>query len=189
MTPISFDELVETLKQRLSSQLVIGISGFGGAGKSTVAGQLAKAMDSAQVVSADDFLINRLQNRDDSWNDVDRARILREVLEPFRKGEEIHYRRYDWLTNQPGEWRTLPQSARLVLEGIGILHPDLAPSFDVTVWIDVPIEVAGKRGKYRDREIYKLDNDRFWNDVWIPNDLDYIERYRPHENADYLLVT
>jgi len=74
-----------------------------------------------------------------------------------------------------------------VVEGVGIFHPDLLPLFDTTVWIDVPLEVASSRGKARDRERYGVDNDVLWDAVWVPNDTEYFERFRPNELADVLL--
>ena len=35
-------------------------------------------------------------------------------------------------------------------------------------------------------EIYKVDHDALWHDVWTPNDRDYFARFRPDQGADLM---
>ncbi len=73
------------------------------------------------------------------------------------------------------------------MEGIGLVRPSLMPYFDCSVWVDIPLEVAVERGKRRDREEYKVDHDSLWDELWMPNDRDYFEKYSPKEKVDFIL--
>ena len=165
---------------------IVAISGFGGAGKSTLAAALAKEFEPAAVVSADDFILGQLGERCPDWRSIDRRRLVRTVLDPARRGSPIRYQQYDWANDRLGEERKVPSAPLLLVEGVGIMHPDLLPYFDLTVWIDCPLEIAAERGRLRARENHGVDQDALWRDVWVPNDRDYFDQFRPDLLADVI---
>lgn len=60
--------------------IVVGISGFGGAGKSTLARALVDALPDAVRMRGDDFLDpQRVHRRSADWDGVERARLVDEV--------------------------------------------------------------------------------------------------------------
>jgi uridine kinase len=185
---IGFDKLWESLASLPYARrsLIVAISGFGGGGKSTLAARLCEKLEGAVVVSADDFTIDQQEERSSDWSSIDRGRLSEQVLEPAIAGQTIRYQRYDWPTNQLAEWREVGKPRCLIVEGIGILHPDLLRFFDLAVWIDLPLEYSNERGRFRDKEIYKVDHDAYWRDLWTPNDRDYFERFRPDQLADVI---
>jgi hypothetical protein len=71
----------------------------------------------------------------------------------------------------------------LVIDSIGLFHPDLLPWLDVTVWVDVEPRVALERGLARDREA-GLDHDALWTDVWSPNDQEFEQTFLPADHAN-----
>ena len=167
---------------------VVAISGFAGAGKSTLARQVRERLGDAAVVSADSFIRDGLRDRSSDWHTFDRARLRAQVLEPASRGDPIRYQAYDWERDTLGEWREVGPSRYLIVEGISILHPDLLAYYDLSVWIDCPIEVAAERGRQRDRDVFKADHDREWAEVWTPNEREFLARYRPDEAADVLFA-
>ena len=80
----------------------------------------------------------------------------------------------------------VPSTPLLLVEGVGIIHPGLLPFFDLTVWIDCPLYIAAERGRNRARETHGVDHDRLWRDVWVPNDRDYFDQFRPDLLADVI---
>ena len=55
---MTFHEITVAITNKHSTKLVmIGIEGYGGSGKSTVAKQLAANLSSAWVVNIDDFIV------------------------------------------------------------------------------------------------------------------------------------
>ena len=76
-----------------------------------------------------------------------------------------------------------------MVEGIGLIHPEIVSFFDLTVWIDCPLEVASERGRRRDNESHNVDHDALWRDLWTPNDHDYFEKFRPDQQADVIYLS
>lgn len=167
----------------------VGISGFAGAGKSVLARRLVDVVDDAVRVRGDDFLDPmRSHRRSHDWDGVQRARVRTEVLLPFRTGREVQIRSLDWETGRLDAPTPLPRTAVLVLDAVGVFHPELLPWFDLTVWVDVDLEVAQSRGMARDRAAGR-DHDRLWVDVWTPNDRAFEQAFAPAELADLRYVS
>src|SRR5439155_20568816 len=124
--------------------------------------------------------------RSEDWSSFDRSRLEKQVLEPVRRGQPARFQRYDWGRDTLGEWVTLLPPKYLIVEGIGVLHPDLMKYLDYGIWIDVPLEVAVRNGKARDRSRGN-DHDQLWDEVWGPNDRDYFDAFRPDRLASEVM--
>lgn len=190
MPPVTFAELavrIEELRLR-TPRAVVAVSGFAGSGKSTLAKALAETTSSSVRLRGDDFLDPvRSHRRSDDWDGVERTRMRDEVLGPYRRGEPVRFKPFDWTTRSLGPATALPEVEVLVVDAIGILHPDLDGCFDLAVWVDVELEVAGMRGCQRDLA-GGHDHERLWTDVWQPNDHDFAARLDPRGRADVLYV-
>lgn len=175
--------------ERLRASLphpVVAITGFGGAGKSTLTKTLAGRVPGSVRLRGDDFLDpKRSHLRSPDWDGVERDRIRAEVIEPFRLGRPAVYRPYDWDIGELGPAVTLPAASVLLVDSIGLLHPDLEGCFDLAIWVDVDLETAGVQGRARDRRTGH-DHDALWDEVWIPNDRDFAATYQPAARADLL---
>ncbi len=184
MTDIS--DIVAAVDQRRAEhdRVVVAVSGYAGAGKSVLARALVDALGDAVRVRGDDFLDPpRVHRRSADWDGVDRRRMRSEVLEPFRAGRPATVRTLDWSTGRLGEPTPLPHASVLVVDAIGIFHPDLLPWFDLTVWVDVDLEVAQSRGMARDHAA-GLDHDDLWSHVWTVNDREFEQVFSPVDQAD-----
>jgi uridine kinase len=186
--PIS--ELVKTIQETAKgkSRFVIALAGFGGSGKSSAAKKLAEALGNTVVIPLDQFIINRLSERSADWDGFDWTRLTNEVLQPIKNGSEnITYSVYDWSQNKIIGEKNLELPKYIIIEGCGLIRQRLGTYFDFSIWIDLPLELAGERGSTRDREEYKVDHDELWKTIWIPNDRDYFEKHQPAARADFLL--
>lgn len=186
MSHTTLDDLIARIETLRDAQprTVVAISGYGGSGKSTLAKALAAAIDGSTRLRGDDFLEpERSHRRSSDWDGVERTRLRSEVLEPYRRGEAVRFGPYDWNAGGLGPVVDLPGTRVLLVDAIGILHPDLDGCFDLSIWVDVDLEVAGERGRQRDR-INGHDHDRLWTDVWLPNDRDFAARFDPVGRAD-----
>lgn len=184
----SADALIQAIRARERPDgraLLIALTGFGGAGKSTLAAVLADALADAAVVSLDDFWAPTRDRPGADWDAFDRDRLAREVLVPARAGQTIRYRPPVWPSGEPGPWRTIAPGAYLIVEGVSALHPSLRSYYDLSIWLDCPLPVATARGIARDRDA-GLDNEATWRNLWEPNERAYFARHRPDQAATFL---
>lgn len=195
LTVTSEEALARHIYGRLHPEraTIVAVSGYGGAGKSTLAARLAAALGGAAVVPVDDFWLPERDARSSDWSAYDWPRLREQVLEPARRGDRVlRYQPLDPRDALAGSgdgeraWREVAPVAALIVEGVGLLRPDLLPDFDVTVWIDCPLEVAAERGILRDRAEYGIETAADWRERWVPNDRDFFARFRPDLAADFL---
>ncbi|WP_022890698.1 uridine kinase family protein [Agromyces italicus] len=180
-------EHVMAARAAAEGPIVVGISGFCGAGKSTLARALVERADGIVRIRGDDFLDPaRSHRRSGDWSGVERERLADEVLRPFREGRASEFRPYDWGAGRLGEPRPLPSAEVLVVDLIGLFHPDTVGLLDVRIWVDLDLETAARRGKARDEALGRR-HDRLWDEVWVPNERDFAERFRPRDHA-HLIV-
>lgn len=172
----------------LRAPAVVGISGYGGSGKSTLARWLTHNLPSCVRVRGDDFLDPLLSNRrSQDWRGVDRARLAREVLGPFRRGEPGQHRPYDWTHQRLAEPVPNPEGSVLVVDLVGLFHPQVCELLDVRVWMDVDLATATERGLARDAAMGR-DHRALWTDVWMPNEQDFERNFMPRAAATHLFA-
>lgn len=180
-------DVIERLRDE-RAKVVVGIFGFAGAGKSVLARELVETVDGAVRLTGDDFLDPGLvHRRSGDWAGVDRHRLRHEAIEPFRAGRSVARRQLDWATGRLGEPTPLPRASVLVVDAIGLPHPDIDGCFDLSVWVDVDLETARRQGMERDRA-NGLDHDRLWTEIWSPNDREFEQRFDPRGQVDVLYV-
>jgi uridine kinase len=175
-------DAIDRLRDKLG-RVAVGVSGYAGAGKSVLVRHLVDVVDDAVRLRGDDFLDpQRVHRRSADWDGVERDRLRREALEPFRAGAPVAVRPLDWNTGHHGAPTPLPRASVLILDAIGIFHPELLPWFDLTVWVDVDLQVAQAQGMARDRAAGR-DHDTLWTDVWTPNDREFEQVFSPRNHA------
>jgi len=168
--------------------VVVGISGFCGSGKSTLARHMVEAQPGTVRMRGDDFLDPaRSHLRSADWDGVDRQRLVSSVLEPFRGEQQGEFRRYDWAARALGTPEPVPRAEILVVDLIGLFHPQALPSHDVTIWCDVELDVAVSRGMARDRELGRR-HEALWTDVWALNERDFARVHAARARGDVVLT-
>lgn len=178
--------LIHRRRSELERPIVVGISGFAGSGKSTLVRNLMRLDPSMVRMRGDDFLEpSRSHARSADWDGVDRVRLVDTVLLPFREQRGCTFRRFDWTTRALGEAELVPSGDILLVDLIGLFHPEALPVLDISVWVDVPLDIAKERGMQRDTALGR-NHRRLWNEVWIPNEIDFDANFRPKAHADVL---
>ena len=136
----------------------------------------------------DDFLDpSRSHKRSSDWDGVERGRLVSEVLTPVQEGRPGTLRRFDWSRMELGVPELVPAAEVLVIDLIGLFHPDALPAIDLTIWCDVDLDKSAQRGMARDERLGR-DHDTLWREVWVPNERDFQERFAPRARADILYL-
>jgi uridine kinase len=154
----------------------VGIDGFGGAGKSSLAAAVAAAVDRAVVVPVDDF----------SGPDVaewDWRRLREQLLLPLLAGRPARYQVWDWTQDVGGEWVDVPPGRIVVVEGVSSTRAEVGAPWDLTIWVDAPPDVRLARAVERDGAALLPR----WLDDWLPSEQAYAARENPRERVDLIV--
>lgn len=154
---------------------IIAIDGAGGAGKSTLAKALAKALGNVQVVHTDDFA--SWDNAIDWW-----PRLVQDVLEPLSRNQRCRYRKSDWQGIRQDEWEEIKPGEFVILEGVTATRVELRRFITYSIWIHTPRRLRLRRGIERDGEHMRSQ----W-EAWMSEEDRYIRRERPALRADLVL--
>lgn len=169
---------------------VVGISGHGGAGKSTLALRLAADLGLVedQVVATDAFYAATCGPDAGMWEQYDWA-LLEAVVMDARRVPPPERLRYDyrWWSGETGV-EDQPMPGVLIVEGIRLFNDRTRDWFDLSAWIDLDPDTAGERAKARNLaqgdDRAELD---LWDAKWIPEGHAYARTELPRERADLVL--
>jgi uridine kinase len=186
-----YERLIASIDSLRASRehLVVAISGFGGAGKSSLANALRDhyGLRDGQVLRLDDFILDRARG-EGMLGGFDWARLTG-VLEDVRAGRRLHYTPNDFYGVPEGRQVDEELPEVVLVEGVRLLRAELERFFDLTVWIDCPIELATARGKERDRRNGVGEQElAIWEQEWDPKERDYFAAFRPDLIADVVLA-
>ncbi|NYF99575.1 hypothetical protein [Janibacter cremeus] len=154
---------------------VIGVDGRSGAGKTSLAHQVATAW-SAPVVSMDEIY--------PGWDGLAEgaAILLSHVLIPLSRGRNVAVPTWDWVRDAPGAPRRLEVGDRLVVEGCGSTVGPAADLIGTLVWLDGHESVRRERAIVRDGEVFAAH----W-DMWAQQEARLFGADRTRERADLVL--
>lgn len=154
---------------------VLAIDGLGGAGKSTLAASAATEMGGVPIVPTDDFA--SWEHPLDWWE-----RLVDQVLRPLSERRPVRYQRFDWDRNVLAEWREVPASTYLILEGVSASRNAFRPYLSAAVWVETDRTERLRRGLARDGTSALGP----WEE-WMASEDEYVACERPHERADLVI--
>ncbi|HSX41006.1 MAG TPA: AAA family ATPase [Candidatus Saccharimonadales bacterium] len=175
-------DLLEKIKKtpRKNKTFLIGIDGFGGSGKSTLAKLLKEQLENVSIVEVDDFYLPSLGH-------ADRKRILDQVILPLVREKSAKYQIFDWKKNRLTDWKTIQPGAVVIIDGISAMHQEFINYLDFRIWIECPQEVGFKRGVERDKVRDGVDTKEKWQNIWMPQEKEYVDSQNPAQYADYVI--
>jgi energy-coupling factor transporter ATP-binding protein EcfA2 len=133
---------------RLGTVRLVAVDGPSGAGKTSFADHLARAIRAARsrvtVVHTDDLL--------DGWADQFTfwPRLENGVLAPLRRGRPGKYPCYDWVAGRFAGEREVPVPDVLILEGSTTARPSVRPELTMSVLVEAPPDERLSRVLARD---------------------------------------
>jgi uridine kinase len=168
-------ELVRSRPATLGHGRLVSIDGPAGAGKTTLAEEIAALAPEARVLHMDDLY--------EGWDGLaEVGRQLAGLLRPLAERLPGSYRRYDWDTASFAETVTVEPVDLLVLEGVGSgcrMHDDL---IGLLVWVEAPYELRMRRGIERDGEAFAPH----WR-AWAEAEQRLFAHHRTRERADVVI--
>ncbi len=132
------DDLAALVRRRpaVGATRLVTLDGHSGAGKTRLAGRLARALGRAPVVHLDFFY--------PGWDGLAAGVELAVgwVARPLTAGRPARWQRYDWKAGGFAEWQETPWAPVVVLEGCGAGSAALRPYASTAVWVDTPARPA-----------------------------------------------
>ena len=190
MTSISRSWLynkLEHLINKNSLPLVVAIDGRSGAGKTTIAQELAERLD-ATIISGDDFFSGGVKVRTDSpeilaENCID-WRTVRTVIKNLVDSGQARYQVFDWekFDGSCKEKKTvLSNNKALILEGVYSARPELRDIIDVTILVRLSETERMNRLVAREKVISR------WEKQWHRAEDWYFSTLVSESDFDYLV--
>ena len=145
-----FAPLFAELDRQLAGDLPVrlAIEGGSASGKTTL-GKILAERYGCTVFHMDDFFLRPEQRTAarfaEPGGNVDRERFLAEVLLPLSRGEKVFYRRFDCASMQVQSAVEIVPEKLVVTEGAYSMHPELAPYYDLSVFLDISPELQRER--------------------------------------------
>ncbi|RCG31471.1 dephospho-CoA kinase [Sphaerisporangium album] len=165
--------------ERACPAWVVALDGPSGAGKTTLGRALAAELD-AGLVHMDALY--------PGWDGLLGGvnRLVEWVLRPLAAGEAARWRRYDWALEAYAEWRELPPSPVVVVEGVGAGALATRPYVSALIWVEAPLAIRKARalGRPEDGAAYAPHWDR-----WARQEEAYFTADRVRDRADVIVDT
>ena len=142
----------------MPSPVIIAVDGRSGAGKTTIAVELATMLRRHRSVS-----LFHLEDIYPGWDGLAGGveRYIETVLQPLGAGTPATWTAWDWESRHDGDSRTTEPAPVVLVEGVGSSHGRAADFLDAVIWVDAPSQARKKRALDRDGDTYAP----FW-DLW-----------------------
>ncbi|RMG39696.1 MAG: hypothetical protein D6719_12735 [Candidatus Dadabacteria bacterium] len=190
MARFDVDSILEAINYRYETKplALVAIDGVGGAGKSTLARELAYRSESILVVQTVNFY--RPMDPKTRYNLTpeegymlyyDWERLRDQVLIPLSQGKPCRYQRYSWVESKLKDWVEIHPQGIVLVEGVFSFRPELRRYYDFSIFV-----TASESERYR-RQIVRKENPKEWIERWMAAENWYIKHHAPQDAADLLV--
>ena len=134
-----------------SKLLLIAVDGFSGAGKTTLATEVAAALTRRGSVR-----LFHLEDIYPGWDGLETGMTYyrEQILRPLAAGRPARWQPWDWEAGRHGGWRTTEPADVVVFEGVGAAHREARALLDRTVWVEGEEKVRRRCALERDGGTY-----------------------------------
>jgi pantothenate kinase-related protein Tda10 len=168
--------LVDSSEPRCGTTRLVAIDGPSGAGKTSLARDLADAL-AAPTIHMDDLY--------PGWDGLRASVGLAQqwVVDRLAAGLPARYRRWDWSADRFADWVQVPGADIVVLEGCGSGARPVGDAVSTLVWVEADEAVRYARGLARDPAYGP-----FW-ERWAAQERELYAADRTAERADLVVDT
>jgi uridine kinase len=165
-----------------SSKSVIAIDGHAGAGKTTLATNLALALSQdlkVQVIHMDDLY--------DGWHNAlgpQLSETLTHIVSAHKSGKKVKFSTYDWIQSQFNEAKEIPEADLIILEGVGSGQLAIRDELAALLWIDIDHSLGLERVISRDGDSIEAQMQK-----WLVQQEQHFAREGTQNAADFILTT
>lgn len=159
--------------------VLIAIDGRSGAGKTTLAVELAALLRTHRPVS-----LFHLEDLYPGWDGLAGGveRYLDTVLAPLSQGLPATWTAWDWAGQHDGVSRTTAVAPVVLLEGVGSSHGRAADFLDAVIWVEAPSRARRERALERDGDSYAP----FW-ELWAGQEEQLLAGSTMRNSADVVV--
>jgi uridine kinase len=165
-----------------ASKSVIAIDGPAGAGKTTLAKNLALALAQdlrVQVIHMDDLY--------DGWDKALGSQLsetLAHIVSSHKSGKVVKFSKYDWAKSAFKEADVIPEADLIILEGVGSGQIAIRDELAALLWIDIDRSLGLDRVLSRDGDSIKAQMQ-----MWLTEQEQHFAREGTQKAADFILTT
>ncbi|MCC9144671.1 MULTISPECIES: hypothetical protein [unclassified Arthrobacter] len=136
---------------RPGAPLLIAVDGFSGAGKTTLATEIAAAMTRRGSVQ-----LFHLEDIYPGWDGLESGMTYyrEQILRPLAGNRAARWQAWDWEAGRYGHWRTTEPADVVVFEGVGAAHREARALLDTAVWVEGEETVRRRCALARDGGTY-----------------------------------
>jgi len=166
---------------RLRTARLVCIDGRAGAGKTSLADDLASACAAAGRVT-----IVHLDDLYEGWSGLPGVAdlVAEQLVEPWAAGEPAQLAVWDWHHRQRLEPVPVPLTPLVILEGVGSWSQRINDVVCTLIWLDCDESTRRRRARARDDGAFDL----YW-DGWAADEIEVHGREQTRVYADVVLDT
>ncbi len=164
------------IKMKEQERVLITIDGPCASGKTMLADMLSEKLH-ATVIHTDDYVVPHAQKTAERLavpgGNCDQERLIKEFLNPWKKGEKATIIRYDCHNDRFSRPEVLENNRIIILEGCYCNLPEIRKCADIRLFVNTPESVRMERLMKRESP----ESMAMFTDRWIPLENAYISAY------------